>query len=78
MNAYEVAIWLYNEKGDDATDEEYAEVFALFERMISGKTIPLKYKRNEFIKEMDINNVCNFLKETLTEIQNNATDETKI
>lgn len=65
MNAREVANWLNAE----ATDEEFAEVFALLDMAMFGRGIPNNYSREGIIERADYNVLCKKLCDILTEIQ---------
>jgi hypothetical protein len=65
MSAIEVANWLNTE----ATDEEFAEVFALLDMAMFGRGIPKYYNRESIIKRADYKQLCKKLKDILLEIQ---------
>lgn len=65
MNAIEVANWLNTE----ATDEEFAEVFALLDMAMFGRGIPTHYSREGIIERADYNGLCKRLNDILLEIQ---------
>jgi len=67
MTASEVAQWLNYE----ATDEQFAETFALLEIMSYGRQAPQIYDQKEIIKSMNITTVCRRLNEILSEIKTN-------
>lgn len=54
------------------TDEQFAEVFALLERMMCGRQIPQIYDTEKLILNMDVDCVCNRLRQILKEIQGNV------
>lgn len=72
MKAYEVAAWLNNSDSTGATDEQFAEVFALLEKMMYGRRIAEIYDAEFIIKNMDVDHICNTLKTILIEIQQNV------
>lgn len=68
--SYEIAAWLNNLDSEGATDEEFAEVFALMDYSRNGRGLPNMYDSNILIKQMNVDAFCKHLKEILTEIQN--------
>lgn len=65
MNAKEIANWLNSE----ATDDEFAEVFALLDIAMFGRGIPEHYDQESIIKRADYNGFCKSLNNILTNIQ---------
>ena len=59
----------------DATDEQFAEVFALLEIAMNGRGIPQEYDTEKIIAFMNVDIVCNKLKDILKEIQDNMADK---
>ena len=53
----------------DATDEQFAEVFALLEIAMNGRGVPQDYNAEKIIAFMNVDIVCNKLKVILKEIQ---------
>ena len=71
MKAYEVAAWLNNSDSTGATDEQFAEVFALLYKMMTqgGRGISNAYDTKQVIKQMDVDALMQCLGRTLKEIQ---------
>lgn len=65
MNVYEIAEFL-NTK---ATDEQFAELFALLERAMFGRGVPKEYDTETIILNMDVNAVCKRMRNMLINIQ---------
>lgn len=65
--AIEIARYLNSE----ATDEQFAEVFALLYKMMTqgGRGISNVYDTKQIIKQMDVNSLIQHLERTLKEIQ---------
>ena len=68
MKPREIAEWL----NKDATDEQFAEVFALLEIGMCGRGIPKEYDTETIILNMDVDLICSKLKHVLKEIQENV------
>ena len=68
MTAGEVVKFL----NEDATDEQFAEVFALLEIAMIGRGLPMIYDTEDIILNMDIDCICNKVKIILKEIQENV------
>ena len=58
----------------DATDAQFAEVFALLEISMCGRGIPQVYDTESIILNMNVDTICNKLKSILKEIQKKAED----
>lgn len=65
MKVREVANWL----NSVATDEEFAEVFALLDMAMFGRGIPENYNRDSIIERADYNGCCKALNRILLDIQ---------
>lgn len=68
---YEIAEFL----NKDATDEQFAEVFALLELSMNGRRVPQIYDTEQVICNMNVDSVCNRLRDILKEIQSNVREE---
>lgn len=64
----EIVNWL----NEDISDEQFAEIFALLELTMFGRGIPQIYDTEDVILNMNVDCVCNRLKEILKEIQENV------
>lgn len=62
MNPREIAEWLAN----DASDEEFAEMFVYLRRISKGKLDDIK--ASEDMTEIDIDGLCDWIKKSLDEI----------
>lgn len=67
MTAYEIAIMLNDP--DKMDDRRFAEVFALLERMQTGRKISEIYDQESMILGMNPDNICKILNIILKEIQ---------
>lgn len=65
IDARQVANWLNSE----ATDEEFAEVFALLDIAIFGRGIPENYNQETIIKNADYDGFCKTLNIMLSNIK---------
>ncbi len=77
---YEIASWLDangNADGDNASDIEFAEIFALLDFARNGRGIPDCYDTYAMIMRMDVNGFCEHLKAILYEIQGIVEDKIK-
>ena len=83
---YEIASWLDangNADGmkdaisDNASDIEFAEIFALLDFARNGRGIPACYDTYAMIMRMDVNGLCEHLKAILYEIQGIVEDKMK-
>lgn len=72
---YEVAAWLNNADSLGATDEDFAEMFAILDFLRNGRRMPLMYDADQMILNMDVDGLCKHLKDVLTEIQNNIAEQ---
>lgn len=70
----EIVKWL----NEDVSDEQFAEIFALLEFTMFGRDIPMIYDTEDIILDMDVDYVCNKLKEILKEIQENIKEREMI
>ena len=70
MNTNDVVKFL----NQDATDEQFAEVFALLELSMNGRRVPQIYDTEQVICNMNVDSVCNRLRNILKEIQENVED----
>ena len=66
MPATEIARYLNKE----ATDEQFAEVFALLHRAMFGRNLSNVYDTKQIIKQMNVDALMQCLGRTLKEIQN--------
>lgn len=64
----EIVKWI----NEDVSDEQFAEIFALLELTMLGRGVPRIYNTEQIILNMDVDCVCNRLKEILKEIQQNV------
>ena len=66
----EIAIWLCNEDGEGATDEEFAEVFATMAKIRRNKYSPAEQLELEAsdVTGFDIGKLCRWIQESLEEI----------
>ena len=71
--AYEIATWL----NEDATDEEFASVFALLGMMMNGRKIPNIYDNIDIIVNANYDDVWRRLNTICKEIQINIGIELK-
>lgn len=60
---------------EDVSDEQFAEIFALFELRMTGRYIPQIYDTEKVILNMDVDCACNRIKEILKEIQTNIANK---
>ena len=67
MTAYEIANMLND--GDKLDDRKFAEIFALLEKMQTGRKIPQIYDQQSMILGMNPDNICKILNIILNEIQ---------
>lgn len=70
MLASEVARYMNTE----ATDVQFAEMFALLDKAQNGRGIPMMYDTKQVIKNMDIDGLMERLGNMLKEIQQNIED----
>lgn len=71
MKPREIAEWL----NKDATDEEFAEVFALLEIGMCGRGIPKEYDTETIIRNTNFDTVCNKVKDVLKDIRGEEVEE---
>lgn len=65
MRPYTIADWLNSE----ATDEQFAETFALLGMMMTGRKIEQIYEQENIIRDMNVEAVTNRLHSILEEIK---------